>query len=297
MERNLQKLAGDFYDLAIVGGGIYGAAMAWDAVRRGLRVCLVEKSDFSSATSANSLKIIHGGLRYLQHADLRRMRESNREQRTLMRIAPHLVRALPVLIPTYGHGIKGKEILSLAVWVNRLIGFDLNLRRNPDPGVPYGCMVSRKEVLQLLSEIRPQGLTGGVIFYDAQVQNSERLLLSFLRSAAEAGADVVNYVEVTGFLEAANQVFGIKARDALTGDRFDVCARTVVIACGPWVNRVMGLLTRNKLRPSTQFAKAMNVVTRPIFNTYAVGMRGGDGYHDADALINKGHRLLFYPVA
>ncbi|MGB7949055.1 MAG: glycerol-3-phosphate dehydrogenase/oxidase [Candidatus Binatia bacterium] len=294
MERNLQKLARGSYDLVIVGGGIYGAAVAWEAVRRGLSVCLVEKSDFSSATSANSLKIIHGGLRYLQHADLRRMRESNREQQTLMRIAPHLIRSLPVLIPTYGHGIKGKEILSLAVLVNRLIGCDLNLRRPRNSHAPLGRTVSRQEVLQLLSGIRSQGLTGGVIFYDAQVHNSERLLFSFLRSAGDAGADVANYVEVTGFLEAADRVLGVQARDVLTGERFDVQAKTVVVACGPWVDRVVGLLTRNKPRPSTQFAKAINLVTRPIFKTYAVGIFAQDGYRDADAWIHKANRLLFF---
>ena len=120
VKRNLREAAAGLYDLVVVGGGIYGAAVAWDAVGRGLRVCLIEKSDFSAGTSANSLKIIHGGLRYLQHADLRRMRESIREQRTLMRIAPHLVHPLPVLIPTYGHGIRGKEILSTAVFLTRL---------------------------------------------------------------------------------------------------------------------------------------------------------------------------------
>jgi glycerol-3-phosphate dehydrogenase len=292
MKRNLKALGSNFYDLVIVGGGIYGAAIAWDAALRGLRVCLVEKSDFSSATSANSLKIIHGGLRYLQHADFRRMRESIREQRTLMRIAPHLVHPLPVLIPTYGHGFRGKEILSTAVLLTRLIGFDRDRRGEPGCAT-WGRVVSRQEVLRLLPGIEPQGLTGGVIFYDAQVYNSERLLLSFLRSAAEAGADLGNYAEVTGFLEQADSVAGVKGRDALTGDHFEVRGRTVVLACGPWTDRVTSLLTRKKLRSSGGFAKAVNIVTRLIFKTYAVGISARDGYRDSHALRNKRNRLLF----
>src|SRR2546426_6489103 len=100
MTRDLRELAGKVYDLLIIGGGIYGACVAWEAALRGLSVALVEKADFCAATSANSLKIIHGDFRYLQHADFKRMRESIRERMTLMRIAPHLVHPLPVLIPT-----------------------------------------------------------------------------------------------------------------------------------------------------------------------------------------------------
>jgi glycerol-3-phosphate dehydrogenase len=293
MKRNLTQLANKLYDLVIVGGGIYGACIAWDAALRGLRASLVEKSDFSSATSANSLKIIHGGLRYLQHADFKRMRESIREQRTLMRIAPHLVHALPVMIPTYGHGIRGKELLSLALVVNDVINFDRNLLSDPKYRRPRGRVISRREALHLLPGIKQEGLTGGGIFYDAQVYNSERLLLSFLRSAEKAGARVANYVEVTGFLQQGNCVTGVKARDVLTGDPFDIRARTVVNTCGPWVNRVLGLLNGRRLEAPVRFAKAINVVTRPLFQTFAVGIPGENHYRDSDAVINKGNRLLF----
>src|SRR5688500_11752779 len=121
MQRNLKELTSNVHDLLIIGGGIYGACIAWDAILRGLSVTLVDKGDFCAATSANSLKIIHGGFRYLQHANLKRMRQAIRERRTLMRIAPHLVHPLPVLIPTYGHGIRGREVLGLALKLNDLI--------------------------------------------------------------------------------------------------------------------------------------------------------------------------------
>ncbi|WP_413160947.1 FAD-dependent oxidoreductase [Capilliphycus salinus ALCB114379] len=107
MKRSLATLTENIYDVVIIGGGIYGACVAWEASSRGLSVALVEQSDFGGATSANSLKTVHGGLRYLQTADIKRMRESISERTTLMGIAPHLVHPLRVLIPTYGYGTKG----------------------------------------------------------------------------------------------------------------------------------------------------------------------------------------------
>ena len=111
--RNLGGLADTVFDVLIIGGGIYGACLAWEATLRGLTVALVEQGDFASATSANSLKIIHGGLRYLQHGDIRRMRESTTERKVLMRIAPHLVHPLPVVIPLYTDWWWGREMFRM----------------------------------------------------------------------------------------------------------------------------------------------------------------------------------------
>jgi glycerol-3-phosphate dehydrogenase len=138
VKRNLVQLTSNIYDLLVIGGGIYGAWVAWDATLRGLSVALVDKGDFGSATSSNSLKIIHGGFRYLQHGDFRRMRESIGERRNLMRVAPHLVHPLPVLIPTYGHWMQRKELLTLALAMNDLIGVDRNWGNDPQKYIPRG---------------------------------------------------------------------------------------------------------------------------------------------------------------
>src|SRR3990172_1319867 len=131
MKRDLKKLKTTEFDIVIIGGGIYGVCAAREAALRGLSVAIIEKDDFGSATSSNSLKIIHGGLRYLQHADFKRMRESITERRNLMRIAPHLVHPLPCIMPTYGHAMKGKEVMNIALFLNDLIGYDRN--GLPDP--------------------------------------------------------------------------------------------------------------------------------------------------------------------
>jgi glycerol-3-phosphate dehydrogenase len=292
MKRDLSALTATVFDLVVVGGGIYGACMAWEAALRGLSVALVEQGDFASATSANSLKTIHGGLRYLQHADLKRMRESVRERAALMRIAPHLVHPLPCLIPTYGHGMKGREVLALGLLANDLLSLDQNRPRDPQKRLPRGRVISREECLQMLPGVDPQGVTGGALFYDAQAYNTERLVVTFLRSAAERGARLANYAAVVGLVREGTRVAGVEVEDRLDGGRFTVRARSVISTVGPWVNalaRAFGLTSG----PEHRFAKAINLVTRPLFGDYAVGISGKATYHDKDALISKGSRFLF----
>lgn len=272
MKRNLAQLSNNVYDLLIIGGGVYGACCAWDAAIRGLSVALVEKGDFSSATSANTLKIIHGGLRYLQHVDLRRMRRSIKERTIFMRIAPHLVHPLPFLIPTYGHFMHGKEILALALTINDIVSFDRNRLKDPQKYMPRARVIPKNECLRLIPSIDDRDLTGGTIWYDCQAYNSERLVLSFLLSAVKAGADMVNYVEVTGFLKNRNSVVGVMARDVLTDEELDIRAKIVVNTTGPWVNHVLNLLNGRCQRRRVLLSKAVNIVTRPISQKYALGV-------------------------
>ena len=293
MDRNLHELTQNTYDMLIIGGGIYGACLAWEGSLRGLSVALVEQSDFGSATSANSLKIIHGGLRYLQHADFKRMRESIKERQTLMRIAPHLVHPLPVLIPTYGHGLEGKEVMTLALAINDLVSFDRNKGADPQKFIPAGRAISKSEILQKLPDLNQKRLTGGVLFYDAQVYNSERLLLSFLRSSWMKGARFANYVQVVGYLQESEKVIGVQAQDVLHGHRLEIRSRCVVNTCGPWINHVQSYLNGNPVVERVSFSKAMNLVTKPVFSDFAVGLASRHRYRDNDAVVQKGKRLLF----
>jgi glycerol-3-phosphate dehydrogenase len=286
MKRDPRALEDVLWDVLVIGGGIHGACVAWDAVLRGLTVCLVDKADFGSATSANTMKIVHGGLRYLQHADYRRMRESIGERRSLLRIAPHLVHPLPIVVPTYGHGWRGREVLRAALLLNDLIGLGRNTGLDDAHRIPRGRTVSRRECLRLAPGLAAAGVTGAAIFHDAQVYNSERLVLALLRSAAKAGAELTNYAEVTGLARDGGGLVRVVVSDRLSDERFSIRARTVVNASGPWVDHVLGLAGA---RLGTSFARAFNVVTRPLFATHAVALpmrhRSGDG--------GGGDRLLF----
>jgi glycerol-3-phosphate dehydrogenase len=293
MQRELSRLSDNVYDVVVIGGGIYGACVARDAALRGLSVALVEMADFASGTSANSLKIIHGGLRYLQHGDFRRMRISINERRTLMRIAPHLVRPLPVLVPTYGHGVQGKELFAVALMLNDALSFDRNRGLEPQQHLDRGCMITRSDCLHLAPGLRRDQLTGGAFFYDAQVHNSERLLLACLRSAALAGAALANYTKVVGFLTHNDCVVGVQVQDVLGEERFDIQARMIINATGPWLNHLLQLLPSSRLFPRVRFAKAINLITRSLALPCAIGVPCWQDYRDADTLINKGRRLLF----
>lgn len=294
MERNLSRMAQDSYDLLVIGGGIYGVSIARDAALRGLRVALVEKVDFGHATSFNSLKIVHGGFRYLQHLNIKRMRESIAERSTLMRIAPHLIRPLRFLMPTYGHGLKSKEVMRIALMLNDLIGFDRNSQVQDQCHLPHGYVISKSECLDFVPGLREDGLTGGAIWFDAQLQNSERLIMGVLNSAVSAGADVANYVEVTGLMKQQDAVCGVHVQDRFTDERFDIQARMVVNASGPWVSDVLGLSPRESVGAQQPLSKAMNlVVKRPLTSQYAVGVSTPKEYRDRQAVFHKGSRLYF----
>lgn len=292
MKREPARLAGKDYDLVIIGGGIYGICAAWDATLRGLSVALVDRGDFCGATSANSLKIVHGGFRYIQHVDLGRIRASVHERTVLMRIAPHLVHPMPFVIPTYGHGMQGKEILAVALLLYNLVAFDRNRGlKDPNKRIPWGKVLSKDACRRLFPELQQKGLTGGVMFYDGQMYNPPRLALSYLKSAANAGAEVVNYVEVTGFVRDRNGVTGIKARDLLTGHELETRGRIVLNAAGPWAEQVLATLDA-RLDPPLLLTKDLYLVVNPVLSKqYALALPCK--YKDPDAILSRGGRHLF----
>ena len=228
MKRNLDKLANQTFDILVIGGGIHGAVAAWDASLRGLSVALVERGDFGSATSQNSLKIIHGGLRYLQDVNLSRVRTMAKERTIWMKIAPHLVHPLTCLTPTRQKLSRNRLALGMALTANDLVSFDRNLKADLGKRLPKGKLISQKEFADLLPGYDISTSTGAAIWHDAQIHNSERLLLEFIISAITAGAEAANYVEATGFLTNGEHVEGIQARDLQTGQSFEIHSRLVL---------------------------------------------------------------------
>ena len=290
LTRNLSELASTSFEVLIIGGGIYGATLAHEATLRGLKTALVEKADFGHATSANSLKVIHGGLRYLQHADIKRMRRSIGERTALMRIAPHLVHPLPCCMPIYGHGLKGREAMTMALLLNDLISFDRNELDDTQKYRPRGTVISREECLTLFPGLLSEGLSGGAIWYDAQMYNSERLTLSFILSAAQEGAMAANYLKVTQLCQEDKRITGAEVVDELTGESFRINAQIVINAAGPWVDKVLNLLPKRTPQMGVRLAKAVNIATRPVFERYAVGIPALARYNGPDS---SGERLLF----
>lgn len=273
MTRQLRGLSSKVFDVLVVGGGIHGAAIAREAAHRGLDVALVDRDDIGARTSANSLKIVHGGLRYLQSADLKRTRESIRERTTLLRIAPHLVRPLPCILPLYrGGGVKNPLFMSVALKTADLVGFDRNNGIESDRSLDPGHVVDAQEAAHLAPGIRRDGLVGGAVWTDAQMTNSARLVLSFALAAHRAGASVLNYTEVRQLIRAGRRVIGASVRDSLTGQEFNLWARCTVNAAGPWVEDVARLAETSGHESAPGLTAAMNVVIRrPLTASHAIG--------------------------
>lgn len=293
MKRAPEEASRTEYDVLIIGGGIYGACVARDAAFRGLKVLLLEKGDFGHATSSNSHKIIHGGLRYLQHGNLTRMRESIKERSTLVRIAPHLVKPMPFLIPTYQHIGAKKSLLRIALKVNDLIAFDRNHQLPETVQFPPSHVISNEQSLKRCAVINQSKLTGGAYYFDAQVHNSERLLLAMLQSAYDQGADLLNYVKVSKLLLARGSVMGVQAEDILSRNLMEIQARLVVNCSGPWLDRFMSSGNGSAVPFRIPLLKAVVLVTNSLVDGVALGVPSQYSYVDADAIINKGSRYFF----
>jgi len=219
------------YDVAVIGAGINGAGIARDAALRGLRVIVLDKNDLCSGTSAVSSRLIHGGLRYLEYAEIPLVFESLRERITLRRIAAHLVKPIRICIPIYDGARRGPLIIRLG-----MIAYDL---LSVGKTVPAHDMLSRDQAIDAEPGLQHDGLRGAARYFDAQVTFAERLVLENLLAARSAGADICTYSEVTRVNIERGAVTGLEYVDLITGDQEQCTASVVINASGPWVDDVL----------------------------------------------------------
>lgn len=227
----LDAAAGRRFDLIVIGGGINGAGIAREAALRGLSVLLLERDDYGFGTTWRSTKLIHGGLRYLEHAELRLVFEGLRERGILFRTAPHLVRPLEFLVPVYRGARHGRLALRAGLTLYDLL--------STGKSQPNHRAHSPAALASLEPALQQQGLLGGFTYFDGQVEFPERLCLENVLSAEAAGAAVFNHLAVTELTVARRSIEGVVARDAESGRQFEFRARVVVNAAGPWVDRVL----------------------------------------------------------
>lgn len=239
--RNPEGAARQRYDLIVVGGGIYGAMLTLEAARRGLKPLLLERGDFGSGTSFNSLRIVHGGLRYLQGMDLYRFYESVQERRWFLSTFPDLVSPLRCLMPLYGERLRRRSVLRVALFVNDLLSIWRNWGVEAERCLPSGRILSAREVRGVFPQVDPRGLDGAALWYDAQMLDSQRILVEVLRWACSCSAVALNYVEVIELLTRGGYAFGVRGRDLETGHEYEYRADVVVNAAGPW-NRTLAKL-------------------------------------------------------
>jgi glycerol-3-phosphate dehydrogenase len=232
----LASLERDSFDLIVVGGGITGAGVALDAASRGYSVALLERNDFAAGTSSRSSKLIHGGLRYLQNFDLGLVREALLERSLLVKLAPHLVRPLPMLVPSF----EGKR-------PDRLVGVGLNMydvmawRRGREDGEEWSParhrIVDGAEAVQLAPALESREPTAAYLFYDCQTDDV-RMVLSVLGEAERFGTVIANRCEAAGLVERDDRAVGVLARDTETGAEFEISGTNVINATGVWADQL-----------------------------------------------------------
>jgi glycerol-3-phosphate dehydrogenase len=227
---SLTRMAEDAFDVLVIGGGITGAGIALDAASRGMSVALVEKDDFAAGTSGRSSRLVHGGLRYLEHGDIGLVRESLRERGILYRLAPHLVRPVPMYMLANSRRRRATYRAGLTVYEALAAG------RN----IGYHRAVSADQVAAAIPGLAER--TRGVRYFECQTDDA-RLTIEVARTAHAYGAQLANHAKVTGLL-GAGRVTGAAVTDELTGQAFEVRARAVVNAAGVWAGEVAALAGR-----------------------------------------------------
>jgi len=292
VKRNIKKLAQQQFDIIVVGAGVHGACIARDAAMRGLSVALIDKGDICGQTSHNSLKIIHGGLRYLQHLNIKRTLESIQEQKIWLTIAPHLVKPMQCIMPTYGHGMRGPEVMWCGIKAYELLGFGRNRSIPHQRQIPKGSVISREKCMLMVPGINSNNLTGAAVWYDAQVFAADEAVIETAASAAYHGAQVANYVSAQTILLDGQKVIGVQAKDELNQETFEIHGELVINAAGPWAK---GLLSKLKISKFDDFnlplTKSMNIVTRPLFGDYAVAIQSK---RKSDSIVGATKRLYFF---
>jgi glycerol-3-phosphate dehydrogenase len=230
-------MSNETYDVAVIGAGINGAGIARDAALRGLSVIVLEQNDMCSGTSAASSRLIHGGLRYLEYAEIPLVFESLRERITLRKIAPHLIRPLRISIPIYKGAKRGPLLIRLG-----MIAYDL---LSVGKTVPRHDMLSHKDMLDKEPGLASDGLLGAARYFDAQITFAERLVLENLLAARAAGAEILIHTAVTAINIEEQQISSVDCEDTINGQKRRLNARVVINAAGPWVDAVVDTAASN----------------------------------------------------
>src|SRR3569833_29004 len=289
MQRDLHRPSSQNFDVLIVGGGATGCFTARDAAMRGLSVALVEARDLASATSAHNSKLAHGGLRYLRNLEISLVRECLRERRGLMRMAPQLVLPLPFLLPLYGAGLVERAKLMAGLTLYDLLSYDRNRLEDPSQHLPGHRWLKPSVALERDPVLAGDGFEGAFEYYDAQMYSPERIALENLLGAAAHGAVIANYVAAGKLLLRDGKVEGCTARATLTDDSFDIRARTVLVAAGPWADLFLEQATGAAAAHKLIRSKGIHLLMPQISQT-ALTIEAGSGH--LFALPWRGHTLL-----
>ena len=268
------------YDLIIIGGGITGVSVAYEAATRGLNVALFEKADFGEATSAATSKLIHGGLRYLKNFEYGLVRESLTERRVWENIAPNFVYPLPFMIPTYSNFKNNKAILFIGMVLYDILSFDKAFTWDKSKKLPLHRTISAKKTRSIETCIPDKKLTGSSIYFDCQNINPERLTLGVLNSAPVFGAKAANYAKVKSFINENKSVKGVNVVDLLSGKEHSFTADLTINCTGPWTDIVLkSAYSENISENHIRRSEGIHIITEKLCHSHAITFMTKDGRH------------------
>ncbi len=283
MKRFIENYKGKEFDLIVIGGGITGATVAYEAASRGISVALVEKSDFSSATSSATSKMIHGGLRYLSTMEFALVRESLRERRILSNIAPNFIHPIPFIYSIYKRDKTSSSTIKIGMLLYELFAFDKNRLWDKNKKMPSHKSLSAPAVLKLVPKAINKDLVGAQMYYDCISHSPERLTLAFIKSAVKYGAEVANYTEVEGFIVENSRKFktvkGVKVKDKLSGKSYDIKAKLVINCAGPWADIILNKAKENIDNQILRRSEGIHFITKKIVNNHIFTGATAKGKH------------------
>ena len=274
MTRDLDRLGSEEFDLLVIGGGIHGLAAAYDAAGRGLRVALAERGDFGGGASFNHQRTVHGGLRAMQRGSLGKVREGILERRAFARIAPHYIKPLPFITGIYGGLARGRLAMKAALRAYDAVGRRRNDGVSQELHLPASRLESRTATSRLFPLVRQDGLKGGAVWYDYQMQQADRLTFAFALAAERAGAVLANHLDIVAIeRDAAGRVTGARGMDRAGGASVTIRAAQVLNAAGSGAAAVAAMAGVTLDLP---LVRAMNVMTsRPAADIGLAAPAGG----------------------
>lgn len=291
MKRFIEESSQKDYDIIVIGGGITGASVAYEAASRGFSVALLEKNDFSAATSAATSKLIHGGLRYLANFEFGLVRESLKERRILENIAPNLVYPIPFIIPLYNNWARSKWIMEPGMIIYDLLSYDKGFTWDDAKKIPWHKHISRKKVQELEPIVKTDGMTGAILYHDCASINPERLTLAFIKSAVKLGAEVANYAKVVDFLRPNGYVEGVVVQDLLQNKSLEVRGKMIINCGGPWADLILEVATRKHGSKNIRRSEGIHIITRKLVKQHCMGMMSPGGRH-FNIIPWRGHSLI-----
>ncbi len=272
MNRFIESYANEAFDILVIGGGITGACVAYDAASRGLNVALVEKSDFGGATSAATSKVIHGGLRYLKTFEFGLVRESLCERRIMGNIAPNFIYPTPFMFvnPTF--------VMKIGLCLYDWLAFDKKFTWDKSKKIPNHYSLSREDVIRQAPNAKREGLKGAWVYYDSLNIFPERLTLAFLKSAVHYGAEIANHARMEGFVMEKGAVCGIRVRDLLNDTLHTLRGKLTINCAGPWADMVLKMVGKGAAQDSIRRSEGIHLIVRNLVGKQAVGTMTSTGH-------------------